>query len=255
MRHLEIPPRFNRSASSLRDPDAAEESASFLIRYVCDKLGLVDLSAQEVLDVGCGTKFTQAFLNRQIPINRYVGIDVHYEMISFLRHNVANPHFEYHHVNVRNELYNPDAPPMSEHSDLGVSARTFDVIWLFSVFTHLAPHDYSTMLKLLRRYARPEGRLIYTLFIDEFTDGGYGFIDKLDKGIRARWERDRITKRSEERAREVRPFVDVYPDYPLRCALYSREYAFELIEGTGWAPLELLPPNEFAQHHFVCAPV
>ena len=76
-------------------------------------------------------------------------------------------------------------PPMTERTDLGVGDRTFDVIWLFSVFTHLAPHDYVTMLRLLRRYIRPDGRLIYTLFIDELTDGGHGFIDRVERGLHA----------------------------------------------------------------------
>jgi hypothetical protein len=56
-------------------------------------------------------------------------------------------------------------------------------------------------------------------------------------------------------ARDVKPFVDLDPDRPLMRALYSREYAYELIEGTDWIPLKLLPPNRYAQHHFICAPI
>jgi hypothetical protein len=47
------------------------------------------------------------------------------------------------------------------------------VICLYSVFTHLSPADYVTMLKILRRYVRPEGRLV-PLFVDELTDDGLG---------------------------------------------------------------------------------
>jgi SAM-dependent methyltransferase len=251
---LEIPPQFNRSASPLRNPAAAEESALFLIRYVCDTLGLADLSAHEVLDVGCGTKFTQAFLNHDLPIKRYVGVDVYEAMIEFLRENVTDPRFAYHHIDVRNELYNPAAPPMTDGTDLGVGDHRFDVIWLFSVFTHLAPHDYRTMLKLLRRYGRPESRLIYTLFVDELTDDGWGVVDRMNRSLRERQPGGMVDRAVIESLRKVKPFVDLYPEHPLRCALYSREHAYELIDGTGWRPLELLPPNEFAQHCFVCAP-
>jgi SAM-dependent methyltransferase len=251
---LEIPPQFNRSAESLRDPTAAEASALFLIRYACGKLGFADLAEKEVLDVGCGTKFTHAFVNHGIPIRGYVGVDVYAEMIEFLRSNVTDPRFEYHHINVSNELYNPDAPPMTANTDLGVGGRTFDIIWLFSVFTHLAPHDYSVMLKLLLRYVRPDGRLFYTVFIDELTSDGHGFTDRMHRAARSRETHGVASNPRDEVPREVKPFVDVYPEHPLRCALYSREHAFELIEGTGWAPLELLPPNEFAQHQFICAP-
>src|SRR4029450_10916443 len=142
---LDIPTKFNRSAH--KDPDATAESAVYLLRYICDKLGLPDLSQQDMLDVGCGTKFTQALLNHGLSIKSYVGVDVYREMIDFLCENVADPRFEYHHVDVQNDLYNPDAPPMTAHTGLGVGHRTFDVICLFSVFTHLAPRDYTTMLR------------------------------------------------------------------------------------------------------------
>jgi len=252
MSTLEIPLKFNRSAH--KDPDTTAESAAYLIRYVCDTLGLPDLSQQDVLDVGCGTKFTQALLNHDLPVKSYVGVDVYREMIDFLRENVSDPRFEYDHIDVHNDLYNPDAAPMTEHTDLGVGDRTFDVICLFSVFTHLAPHDYTTMLRLLRRYIRPEGRLIYTLFVDELTEGGHGFIDRVERDLRAGGPAGVVEEHLEDRARHVKPFVDVYPDKPLLCAMYSREHAYELIEGTGWVPLELLPPSKFAQHHFICVP-
>jgi len=109
-------------------------------------------------------------------------------------------------------------------------------------------------LRVLRRYIRPNGRLIYTLFVDELTEGGYGYMDQVNRALREQCAGAPDVKPTTE-VREVKPFLDVDPEHPLRCALYSREYAFELIEGTGWAPLELLPPNEYAQHHFICGPV
>jgi SAM-dependent methyltransferase len=248
MATLDIPQRFNRGKHKRHDK--AVDGAALLIRHVCDTLGLADLSDMEVLDVGCGTRFTQAILEHGLAVKRYVGVDVYREMIDFLRENVSDPRFEYHHVDVHNARYNPDAQPMTGATELGIGDRTFDIIWLFSVFTHLDPDDYTTMLRVLRRYIRPDGRLVYTLFVDELTEGGHGFIDRVSSGLR----QDDADIAAHNRQRHVRSFVDVYPDQPLMCALYSREYAYELIDGTGWRPVELLPPNEFAQHHFVCVP-
>jgi SAM-dependent methyltransferase len=248
MATLDIPQRFNRGKHKRHD--AAVDGAAFLIRHVCDTLGLADLSDREVLDVGCGTRFTQAILEQGLAIKRYVGVDVYCEMIDFLRENVSDARFEYHHIDVHNARYNPDAPPMTEATELGIGDRTFDIIWLFSVFTHLDPDDYTTMLRVLRRYIRPDGHLVYTLFVDELTEGGHGFIDRVSSGLR----QGDADIGAVNRERRVRPFVDVYPDRPLMCAMYSREHAYELIDGTGWRPVELLPPNEFAQHHFVCVP-
>jgi SAM-dependent methyltransferase len=252
MATLEVPQRLNRARH--KRPEEAVAGAAILIRHVCDTLGLADLSNHDVLDVGCGTRFTQAFLDQGLPIKSYVGVDVYREMIEFLRANVTDSRFRYRHIDVRNERYNPGAPPMTEQTDLGLGEQTFDIIWLFSVFTHLAPHDYTTMLRLLRRYIRPDGHLVYTLFIDELTEGGHGFIDHVERGLRAANGTGRPAGPAAPGERRAKPFVDVYPDQPLLCALYSREHAFELIEGTGWRPVELLPPNEHAQHQFVCVP-
>lgn len=250
---LEIPRQFDRSAGIERA--RIRESALFLLRYACEQLGIEHLADKDVLDVGCGTKFTEAILNNDIPIGSYTGVDVYEEMIDFLKTSVDDHRFSYAHVDWHNDLYNPNGARMTEGADLGVGTRTFDIIWLFSVFTHLNPDDYRTMLKVLRPYVRPEGRLFYTLYIDELTEEGYGYIDWLYRQMNGIGPDDTVDVASENRRRQARRFVDVMPDDPLKIALYSREYAHELIEGTGWKPLELLPPVEYAQHQFICAPV
>ena len=253
MQVFEIPRRFDRSAGIARA--RIRESARFLLRYTCDQLGIGDLEGKDVLDVGCGTKFSEALLNDGIPIGSYTGVDVFREMVEFLAANVTDPRFAYHHADLRNDLYNPGGAPMSASSDLGVGDRTFDIIWLFSVFTHLNPADYHAMLKVLRRYARSETRLFYTLYIDELTEGGYGYIDWAYRKMNGVADGDAVDVESANQQRSPEPFVDVRPDDPLKRALYSREYAYELIEGTGWKPVDLLPPVEHAQHQFICEPV
>jgi SAM-dependent methyltransferase len=249
---LTIPPRLRRSA--ITEEQATVEGAVALLEQLRDLVGVDDLSRCDVLDVGCGVKFTQAILNHGIAIRSYTGVDVYGEMIDFLRENVRDPRFQYHRVDVRNELYNPAAPPMTPETDLGVADRTFDVICLYSVFTHLSPADYVTMLKILRRYIRPEGRLVYTLFVDELTDDGHGLVDFFQRML-SRARSDRSSRAMATAVRQVVPFRDVDPSRPLTYALYSRDHAHELIDGTGWEPLQLVPPTEHAQHIFVCRPV
>jgi len=247
-----IPPRLRRSA--ITDERATIMGAVALLEQLCDLVGVDDLSQCDMLDVGCGVKFTQAILNHDVPIKRYTGVDVYAEMIEFLRANVDDPRFEYHHVDVRNELYNPDAPPMTLQTDFGVGERTFDVICLYSVFTHLSPTDYVMMLKLLRRHIRADGRVLYTLFIDELTDDGHGLMDFFERTL-SHSPADQSSIVAADALRRVVPFRDVDPSRPLTYALYSREHACELIEGTGWEQLQLVAPTEHAQHIFVCRPV
>jgi SAM-dependent methyltransferase len=256
MTQLEIPERFDRSAHG--SLERAAESARFLVRYVCETLGLADLGDTELLDVGCGTKFSEAFLNDGIPIGRYVGVDVYGEMIEFLQESVADPRFEYFHLDVRNELYNPDAQPMTADTDLGIGSRRFDLIWLFSVFTHLNPEDFRSMMHVLRRYVRPTGKLFFTVFLRERSGTEHGAMEQIAQLVEAALAEGRVSADEVEalhRASADEPdFEDLDPEHPLRVAMYSRKHAVELVEGTGWNIEEILPPNEFAQHQFVCTP-
>ena len=252
---LEVPRKFKRGVK--RGEDESNRSALWLIHHMCKHVGVDDLGATEVLDVGCGVRFTQALLNNSLPIKRYVGVDVYREMIDFLKDQVPDPRFEYIHVNAHNERYNPDGEQLTEDTRLPVGSQHFDLICLFSVFTHLAPHDYRIMLKLLRRQARPDARLFYTLYINELTNGGHGFIDSLARrndGAQSQLP-ERIAGRLDlSGTRRAPAFVDFSPSRPLLGAVYSEPYARELIEGTGWEVLSVLPPDVYIQHHIVCRP-
>ena len=262
MSRLEIPARFRRSAKGIveRTDERALPDRTRLSRARADRSLRNRASRRR-----CGTKFTDAFLNDHLPIKRYVGVDVYGEMIEFLREAVDDPRFEYHHLHVRNALYNPDAPPMTTTTDLGIGAQTFDLIWLFSVFTHLDPEDFRRMMLILRRYVRDTGTLFFTAFLNERSPSEHGATEALSRAIEAAVAEGRelppalvdAIERSVEQDQddEIPAFVDLYPEQPLMAAMYSRAYAFDLIDGTGWNVETVLPPNEFAQHQFVCRPV
>ena len=238
------------------DPVAVVDDAVELIAHMCGHIGVRDLGGVDVLDFGCGVRFTQAFLNRGVPIKHYVGVDVARPVIDFLRTNVSDPRFDFFHLDAHNDLYNPTGQPLSELTIPEIEGRRFDLICLFSVFTHLAPPDYSAMLRLLRRFIEPDGRLFFTLFINERTEGGLGYVDRMSAGMAALQEpgtNDRPGSVARERA-EVPDFRDADPRQPLMVALYSRRHALELIDGTGWKVLEVSPPDVHLQHHIVCAP-
>jgi SAM-dependent methyltransferase len=251
---LVVPEELRRN--NQRDPVEIVDVAVDLIDRMCRRIGVGDLGNLDVLDFGCGVRFTQAFLNRGLPIKHYVGVDVSHPVIDFLRSNVSDPRFEFVHLDAHNELYNPTGQPLSELTVPEIEGRHFDLICLFSVFTHLAPPDYAAMLRLLRRFVKPDGRLFYTLFINERTDGGFGYVDRLSAAMATSSDpsvKERITSAVVNR-HEVPDFRDANPRAPLLVALYSRPHAIELIDGTGWELLEVSPPAVHIQHHIVCAP-
>jgi hypothetical protein len=133
---------------------------------------------------------------------------------------------------------------------MSIEGQAFDVICLFSVFTHLAPHDYRAMLQLLHRFAKPRARLFYTLFINELTDNGRGLVDSLASKAGAALTSPVV----EPDDSPVPDFVDMNPSDPLRWAVYSRQYALALVDGTGWHVESVSPPDIHLQHHIVCRP-
>lgn len=242
MATLRVPVQFRRDARR-GDQEASIQAAVWLLEHMCSHVGVEDLGQTEMLDVGCGVRFTQALLHHSLPIRRYVGVDVYRAMIEYLQKAVDDPRFEYHHINSHNEMYNPEGEPLTADTEIPVGPSRFDLLSLISVFTHLAPHDYANMLRVLRRYVRPDGRLFFSLYIDELTEGGHGLMD----GFARDW--------GESVAGRVDTFHDMNQKKPLAWAVYSERYARELIEGTGWRVETLSPPEPFIQHHFVCAPV
>src|SRR5438046_3211368 len=85
----------------------------------------------------------------------------------------------------------------------------YDVIWLFSVFTHLCPEDTDALFAILRRYVRPSG----TLFFSAFIRSG------------------------------VERFEDKDPANPLLRAAYSEGYMRELATRNGWNVLSVDLPD------------
>jgi hypothetical protein len=107
----------------------------------------------------------------------------------------------------------------------------------------------------LRRFVRPDGHLFYTLFVDEPTEGGHGWVDHWTKAMVAA-DKPGFEAAVASRLEDPEPpdYRDAIPDDPLRVAMYSRRHAMELIEGTGWELVSLSPPDVHLQHHIVCSP-
>ncbi len=194
------------------------------MNLVCQTLGLDSLAETDVLDVGCGVRFTQTIINLKLPIKSYTGIDVHKELIDFLNNNVKDSRFSFFHWNIRNELYNKDGEIMSAKTALPIDkSKTFDLIWLFSVFTHLNPADSENLLHILRRYIKNDGHLFFTAFIDNAID----------------------------------EFEDRVKERPLEQAYYNEKIIKEMLTRTRWRVTSIneKDPDNYIQHYFVCTPV
>lgn len=254
---LDVPLVLRRG--SRRGDEEWLAAARGLLELIATSTGRTDLADASVLDVGCGNKFAAAIVNEGVPIRRYVGVDTDEEVIRFLIDEVDDPRLTFHFLDAHNEMYNPNGQPLGSFGRLPVGDERFDIICLFSVFTHLAPHDYRAMLELLRPHVAPEGRLIYSLFVDQGAPPEQR--EAIDAELRRRVEAG-DTELSEEIERRVAAggaapdFIDRIPEKPLLEAVYSEPYARELVEGSGWEAVELHSPvRPIVQHYFICRPV
>ena len=122
------------------------------------------------------------------------------------------------------------------------------------MFTHLAPADYVAMLRLLRRHVKPDGRLVFSLFMKDPQNLAAALEARLASSDPAVAEQAQATL-ERALANPDRGFVDAIPDRPLEQAWYNKDYALQLIEGTGWEVMSLHPPERHIQHYMICRPV
>ena len=101
------------------------------------------------------------------------------------------------------------------------------------------------MLRLCRRHIRPDGRLLFSVCIDEAEDVPLAFAEKLEESL-ASGDQEMQARFAEALAlREVgcrNGYWDAVPERPLEHArAYTKWKALELIEGTGWEVMSLRP--------------
>jgi SAM-dependent methyltransferase len=196
-----VPPKFLRNAREVIELGPPADVGVALIDYMCRRIGVPSLAGLDVLDFGCGTRFADAIMNRDVPLRSYTGVDVNAPMVRFLMEHATDPRLEFHVLDARNPEYNPDGRPMTADSTLPVGGRTFDVICMFSVITHQLPEDARAIFTVLRRHVRRDGKLFFSAFIDD------------------------------EMAQDYREGM---PEHPTLYSFYSGAHMRRLLAETGW---------------------
>lgn len=128
---LNVPNELHRNAPKVR-AKGIEHTGQTLIDLAIRTVGLRDLSRTDVLDIGCGVRFTQTFINQMIPVQSYTGMKVHKPIADFLQKEVQLKDRRFHFAlwNVQNDAYNPKGEQLSHYQELPITGK-FDLIWLF----------------------------------------------------------------------------------------------------------------------------
>jgi SAM-dependent methyltransferase len=123
-----------------------------------------------ILDVGCGVgRLPIGILNRLGDIKKYEGIDVSARAIDWCQRfiNRWHPTFQFNHINIENPRYNPHGKKVDYKFSLPFQNREFDIIYLYSVFSHMKIDNIKLYLNEFRRLLEPSGKIFLTAFVEE----------------------------------------------------------------------------------------
>jgi SAM-dependent methyltransferase len=184
--------------------DSGRHEAQRLI----EKCGVTSHSC--ILDIGCGVgRLPIGILSRMEASPEYRGVDVDLCSIEWCRRHITryHPRFSFERINVLNRRYNPSGLQHCDAFRLPYADHSFDVAYLYSVFSHMMPEDVKTYLAEIRHLLAPTGRVFFTTFVED----GVAEVTENPPGYRREWTG------------------------PLHCVRYQKAYLESIIAAAGFA--------------------
>ena len=201
-----IPLKYRRGG--LRNNPVALILSGLTNLHYIDSIISGSLGDKDILDFGCGVKFTQAIIQFDIDIKSYTGIDVYQLMINYLNNTVSDSRFTYYSVDFHNDMYRPQGKKMTPDDRLPLGRQKFDLITLQSVITHCNPDDSFAVLSILKRYLRKKGELFLTVRIDDDQDVGFRDADPEHPMLFATYRKETIERIILESGYRIKFFGD-----------------------------------------------
>jgi len=124
--------------------------------------------SETVLEVGCGIGRNAVPLTKYLDQNgKYEGVDIVPISIGWCQRRITPkyPNFQFRLANVYNEWYNPKGKFKASEYTFPYRDETFDLVFLLSVFTHMAPEELEHYLSEIVRVLRNDGRCMITYLL------------------------------------------------------------------------------------------
>lgn len=123
-----------------------------------------------ILDVGCGAgRLAYGLIGIAAPVERYEGVDVMAPPIDWCAQAISpgRPAYRFRTIDVYNERYNPGGARIATESALPFDDGSFDVVYAFSVFSHMLTADVRAYLGEFARLVRTGGVAMVTAFVED----------------------------------------------------------------------------------------
>lgn len=121
-----------------------------------------------VLDVGSGIgRLAVAMTDYLNADGRFEGFDLVKKGVNWCRKHITPryPNFIFKHVDLKNDLYNLSTETSAKDFIFPYESSQFDVVTLFSVFSHMIPEDINNYLSEIYRVLKKGGYCVATFFI------------------------------------------------------------------------------------------
>ena len=123
---------------------------------------------EDVLDVGCGIGRTAIPLTGYLSEEgSYRGFDISQEAIAWCTREITSryPSFRFTYVDICNAAYNPEGTVRAAEFTFPYADDSFDLVFLYSIFTHLLPEDFERYCSEIARVLRHDGRCLASFFV------------------------------------------------------------------------------------------
>ncbi len=123
--------------------------------------------ASDVVEIGCGVGRDAIPLTDMLPEDgSYLGIDIISGSINWAVENISarRENFRFVHFDVADKQHNPGGAGAMESYEIPCAAGSTDLIFLYSVFTHMFPRDVAQYLAEFERILRPGGCVLASMF-------------------------------------------------------------------------------------------
>ncbi len=175
------PPALRPAGSHFQDDTAFLDAARRDVGKLREAFGVT--TDTRLLDIGSGVgRLAIGLLDQVGEMRAYDGVDVAERSVRWCRRHITRHHpgMRFTHLPVANARYQPDGTPIGEGFALPFEARSADVVFLYSVFSHMTAADVRIYLEEIRRVLVPGGGVFLTAFVEDGVEDvavnppGYG---------------------------------------------------------------------------------